>query len=245
MESVLLEPEREHRDDDLLDRPGRPVATERHPMPVVCDRLLGVTLPHDVGVAERRLGLDRDVGEPVVEEVLVGEGGVDRLRADDIEPDPRRAGHEFLGELERVDGHEPMAATSGVAVAPPVPPWPPAASRISTTPVDPSTRIRSPVLIRFVAIDVPMTAGMPNSRDSTAGCEVVPPVSVTRPAILVNSTTHAGFVIWQTRRSPSRTGSNSSVVITTRAVPSTVPGGPAMPSIRVWSSDSWRWKRSG
>ena len=50
-----------------------------------------------------------------------------------------------------------------------------------------------------------MTAGMPNSRESTAGCDVVPPVSVTRPAIFVNSTTHAGFVIWHTRMSPSLT----------------------------------------
>ena len=39
------------------------------------------------------------------------------------------------------------------------------------TPADPSTRIRSPVAIRCVASDVPMTAGMPNSRASTAGCE--------------------------------------------------------------------------
>ena len=121
----------------------------------------------------------------------------------------------------------------------------PAASSTSTTPFVPSTRIRSPVLMRFVAIDVPMTAGMPNSRDSTAGCEVVPPVSVTRPAIFVKSTTQAGFVIWQTRMSPSRTWSNSSVVMTTRAVPSIVPGDPAMPSMRVSSSDCWRWNRSG
>ncbi len=38
-----------------------------------------------------------------------------------------------------------------------------------------------------------MTAGIPNSRASTAGCEVVPPVSVTSPAIFVNSTTQAGI----------------------------------------------------
>ena len=119
-------------------------------------------------------------------------------------------------------------------------------ARISTDAVVPSTRIRSPVAMRFVAIDVPMTAGIPNSRDSTAGCEVVPPVSVTRPAILVNSTTQAGLVIWQTRMSPSRTSSNSSTVWTTRPIPSTVPGEPAMPLITgVASSDCWRWKRSG
>jgi len=52
-----------------------------------------------------------------------------------------------------------------------------------TTPAVPSTRMRSPVLIRRVASDVPTTAGMPNSRARTAGCDVVPPVSVTRPQV--------------------------------------------------------------
>ena len=37
--------------------------------------------------------------------------------------------------------------------------------RISTLPAVPSTLMRSPVAIRWVATDVPMTAGMPNSRD--------------------------------------------------------------------------------
>ena len=104
-----------------------------------------------------------------------------------------------------------------------------ASRRISTRPVVPSTVSRSPVAIRWVATDVPMTAGMPNSRASTAGCEVVPPVSVTRPAILVNRTTQAGFVIWQTRMSPSRTSSNSSTVRTTRAIPSIDAGRAAEP----------------
>ena len=40
-----------------------------------------------------------------------------------------------------------------------------AAARISTTPVVPLMRIRSPFLICSVATDVPTTAGMPNSRD--------------------------------------------------------------------------------
>ena len=117
--------------------------------------------------------------------------------------------------------------------------------RISTTPADPSTRIRSPVLIRCVASDVPMTAGIPNSRDSTAGCDVVPPVSVTRAAIFVNSTTQAGLVIWHTRMSPSVTSSNSSTVRTTRAVPSTTPGEPAIPVIRAPPAPCSWWNRSG
>ncbi len=53
-----------------------------------------------------------------------------------------------------------------------------AAARISTTPLVPSMRIRSPFLICSVATDVPTTAGMPISREWTAGCETVPPASV-------------------------------------------------------------------
>src|SRR3972149_6486754 len=56
--------------------------------------------------------------------------------------------------------------------------------RISTTPVEPLTRIRSPVLIVWVATEVPTTAGMPNSRESTAGGETGPPASATSPATL-------------------------------------------------------------
>ena len=81
-------------------------------------------------------------------------------------------------------------------------------------PVVPFTRIRSPVVIRSPAFVVPTTAGMPNSRATTAGCETAPPASVTRPVIFVNSTTHAGFVIRQTRISPSWTWSNSSSEVT-------------------------------
>ena len=41
--------------------------------------------------------------------------------------------------------------------------------RTSTVPAAPSTRRRWPVLIVWVAVRVPTTAGMPNSRDTTAG----------------------------------------------------------------------------
>ena len=93
----------------------------------------------------------------------------------------------------------------------------------------PLTRIRSPVLIRSPAFVVPTTAGMPNSRATTAGCVTAPPASVTSPTILVNSTTHAGLVMLQTRISPSRTWSNSSSEATKRAGPSTTPGEAARP----------------
>src|SRR5690606_5425781 len=119
------------------------------------------------------------------------------------------------------------------------------APRISTTPVDPLTRNLSPDSILEVATDVPMTAGMPNSRARTAGWEAVPPASVTRPEIFVNSTTHAGLVIWQTRMSPFSTWSNSATDSTTLAVPVTTPGEAARPL--TWSSASGcsMYSRSG
>src|SRR5687768_6106714 len=76
---------------------------------------------------------------------------------------------------------------------------------ISTAPLEPFTRTRSPVFILWVASEVPTTAGMPNSRETTAGWETVPPASVTRPLTLVKRTTQAGFVIRQTSMSPSST----------------------------------------
>ena len=91
------------------------------------------------------------------------------------------------------------------------------------------TRTRSPVLMRRVASEVPTTAGMPNSRETTAGWEAMPPASVTRPEILVNSTTQAGLVMRQTTISSRWTASNSSGDSTTRAVPSTTPDDAARP----------------
>src|SRR5207245_94349 len=82
---------------------------------------------------------------------------------------------------------DPIPMIAGAATFEPA-----AFSSTSTVPVDPFTRIRSPVRIRFVATEVPTTAGIPNSRDNTAGCDVVPPVSVTSPAIFVKRTTQAG-----------------------------------------------------
>ena len=109
----------------------------------------------------------------------------------------------------------------------------------------PLTRTRSPVLIRSVATDVPTTAGIPNSRATTAGCAATPPASVTRPAIFVNRTTHAGFVIWQTRISPSCTWSNSSSEATLRAMPSTTPGEAPSPCTSSTFSGGARWNFSG
>ena len=112
-------------------------------------------------------------------------------------------------------------------------------------PDEPFTRIRSPVLIRSPALVVPTTAGMPNSRATTAGCETAPPASVTSPMIFVNSTTHAGLVIRHTRISPSRTWSNSSSEATKRAGPSTTPGEAARPRTSPLVAGSPAWNFSG
>ena len=98
-------------------------------------------------------------------------------------------------------------------------------------PVVPLTRTMSPVLMSFVAIEVPTTAGRPNSRETTAEWEVVPPASVTSPEIRVKSTTQAGLVIRQTSTSPSSTLSNWSSVVMTRAFASMTPGEAASPVI--------------
>ena len=61
-----------------------------------------------------------------------------------------------------------------------------------TMPLFPSTRILSPLFISLVALPVPTTAGIINSRATTAECESTPPESVTMPTILLKTTTQAG-----------------------------------------------------
>src|SRR5690349_9655200 len=56
--------------------------------------------------------------------------------------------------------------------------WPLAGySAGATVPAEPSTTIRSPVAIRFVASGTPTTAGIPYSRATTAPCDIIPPIS--------------------------------------------------------------------
>src|SRR5262249_39701246 len=136
-------------------------------------------------LADRRLARAQLAGDLGLDDPRVGPIAT----AEDLlqEPVLHLAGEHAPGE-QRAVLHDQVpigVADSGAAPASVAA----AAARTSTVPADPSTRIRSPVRMRFVATDVPTTAGMPNSRDSTAGWEVVPPVSVTRPAIFVNSTT--------------------------------------------------------
>ena len=83
---------------------------------------------------------------------------------------------------------------AGVAVA--------AQSRIVTTPASASTRSRSPVLIRFVAVPVPTTAGRPYSRATIAAWHMMPPESSTAAAILPKTGVQLGDVDGATRISP-------------------------------------------
>ena len=91
-------------------------------------------------------------------------------------------------------------------------------------PRSPSTRTRSPVLMRVVAMPVPTTAGMPYSRATIAACDIVPPMSETAAAILPNTGPQLGAVTGQTSTSPSRIWPMSLTLSSTRATPSTTPG---------------------
>ena len=73
---------------------------------------------------------------------------------------------------------------------------------IVTTPVSPSTRMMSPVLITDVAIPVPVTDGRPYSLDTIAAWQVSPPMSVTAALIFPNTGAQEGLVQGQTRISP-------------------------------------------
>src|SRR5439155_17369586 len=98
------------------------------------------------------------------------------------------------------------------------------ASRIVTTPFDPSTRIVCPVRMDAVARPVPTTAGSPYSRQTIAACDITPPMSVTTALIFGKIGAQAGEVIGQTGTSPSRTFAISSTSMTICAGPSTTPG---------------------
>src|SRR5207249_3962867 len=76
-------------------------------------------------------------------------------------------------------------------------------SSILTSPVRPSTVIRSPSLIIAVAPGQPTTAGSPYSRAAIAACERRPPESVTRAPAIENSGVQLGVVVTQTRTSPA------------------------------------------
>src|SRR4029077_9732744 len=98
-----------------------------------------------------------------------------------------------------------------------------------TSPEEPFTRMRWPVLMRLVADPVPVTAGKPYSRQTIAACDIMPPISVTVARILPKTGPQLGAMTVATRMSPSWSRSRSSVVFTTRATPSTVPGEAGMP----------------
>ncbi len=53
-------------------------------------------------------------------------------------------------------------------------------------PLVPSMRTLSPFAMAWVPTDEPTTAGMPNSRDRTAGCEIVPPALAPAVGVLLD-----------------------------------------------------------
>src|SRR5919201_6291171 len=101
--------------------------------------------------------------------------------------------------------------------------------RIVTTPASPSTRMRSPVEMRAVALPVPTTAGMPYSRATIAAWDMIPPMSDTAAATLPNTGVQLGEVTGATRISPSLSLPTSRTSRITRATPSATPGEPAKP----------------
>ena len=92
-----------------------------------------------------------------------------------------------------------------------------------TTPAVPSTSIRSPVRISFVAAPVAHTAGMRYSRDTIAVCDSAPPVSHTQPAIWANAGVQFGDVKTHTRISSGSRSPRSVTSTITRARPRATP----------------------
>src|SRR5574340_384625 len=103
-------------------------------------------------------------------------------------------------------------------------------SKIAIFPLEPSSRMRAPVLNRRVAWSTPTTAGMPYSRATTAPCVIIPPTSMIKPPAVKKSGVQDGSVPGQTMISPgfrlALCGSS-----TTRTLPSTRPGDTGLPEI--------------
>src|SRR3954454_15860432 len=114
-----------------------------------------------------------------------------------------------------------------------------ARSSTVTTPVLPSTRIRSPVLMTCVPIPVATNAGKPYSRDTIAACDMMPPPSDTAAPIRANTIDQLGAVSGQIRISPSIRSSSSSTLIARRATPSAMPGEAASPRISSASASAF------
>src|SRR5664280_2814040 len=114
MQPDRFHPEREQRDDDLLDGSRRPRPGEMHDAAVVADRLVAVLLPDDVGRRQRHLRRDADVGQPVVEEGEVVEDVLARLAPVDVHPQAGRPGRHLLRQLQLV-AHLILSRWTGVA----------------------------------------------------------------------------------------------------------------------------------
>ena len=82
-------------------------------------------------------------------------------------------------------------------------------AEIVTTPLEPSTRTRWPVVMVVVAEPVPVTAGSPYSRQTIAAWLIIPPMSVTTAPMRPNTGPQLGAVMRATRISPSCSSSSS------------------------------------
>src|SRR6185437_3283522 len=137
---------------------------------------------------------------------------------------PLQHEHRHAGARQiRSDDRSVMTAAEDDRVVPGV------AHRIVTVPESPSTRSRSPVRIRLVAVAVPTTAGRPYSRETIAAWDMIPPMSETAAAIFPNTGVQLGDVTGATRISPGSSSPSCARSSTTRAGPSTMPGDAAKP----------------
>ncbi len=99
----------------------------------------------------------------------------------------------------------------------------------STRPVEPSTRMRSPVLSRAVAFPHPTTAGIPSSRATIAAWDSGARTSVTTAPARGNSGVQPTLVVVVTSTSPGWSSAPSAAFWITRTVPSTTPAEPGNP----------------
>ena len=102
-------------------------------------------------------------------------------------------------------------------------------SSAKTSPASPSTTTRIPSRKTVVAFFVATTHGMPISRATIDGCDVIPPMSQTIAAARFIRGVIVGSVMRVTSISPSLKATWSFIDLITLTLPRAVPGLAAMP----------------
>src|SRR3954470_20962118 len=110
MQPYRLHPEREHRNDDLLDWSLFPWPGERDRGCVIGNRLRALANPDDVRLRQADR-LDLDIGEAVVHEVHVFQDVFRRLAAEDRDLDAGIAARHLLRDRRSL-GHRWFSDTS-------------------------------------------------------------------------------------------------------------------------------------